>query len=341
MNENFITEIEIKHFKCFEDFKANGFKRVNLIGGKNNVGKTAFMEACYINLNGDEDNYIKAILQIIRRRDNFFVQNHSASLSQFFKLIFFYQTTLSKQYSKNLRHTINSNLNQTHFIFKEKLASIRIGYTINDRDFDENIEVNHFKEMIMNDNDVHFPNINNQIKFIRTIGLSDNVIVEHYSALQRIEKESFLDRELKKFDDEIIHFKIINNSPELNTKSSGYISLSQFGEGIKHLINIIISIYTSKNGCLFIDEIENGIHYTQLDRLWEIILTLSRSLNCQIFATTHSKDCIEAYYRASKKLAEKEIAYVILTRLKSGKIHAGLYDYELLENGIEQDHEVR
>jgi AAA15 family ATPase/GTPase len=24
--------------------------RVNLIGGKNNVGKTAFMEACYINV---------------------------------------------------------------------------------------------------------------------------------------------------------------------------------------------------------------------------------------------------------------------------------------------------
>jgi AAA15 family ATPase/GTPase len=266
MNENFITEIEIKHFKCFEDFKANGFKRVNLIGGKNNVGKTAFMEACYINLNADEDNYIKAILQIIRQRDNFFVQNHSASFSQFFKMIFFYQTTLSKQYSKNLTQTINSNLNRTHFIFKEKLASIRIGYTINNRDFDENIEVNHLKEMIMDGNDVPFLNINNQIKLIRTIGLSDNVIVERYSALQRVEKENVLGEELNKFDDNIIHFKIINNSPELNTKSLGYISLSQFGEGIKHLINIIISIYASKNGCLFIDEIENGIHYTQLVR---------------------------------------------------------------------------
>jgi hypothetical protein len=46
MNENLITEIEINHFKCFENFKTNGFKRVNLIVGKNNVGKTALMEAC-------------------------------------------------------------------------------------------------------------------------------------------------------------------------------------------------------------------------------------------------------------------------------------------------------
>jgi len=49
MQEHFIKNIEIKNFKCFENFKAEGFGRVNLIGGKNNVGKTAFMEAAYVN----------------------------------------------------------------------------------------------------------------------------------------------------------------------------------------------------------------------------------------------------------------------------------------------------
>ena len=48
MSDNFIKNIEIKEYKCFKDFKADGFKRVNLIGGKNNVGKTAFMEAMFI-----------------------------------------------------------------------------------------------------------------------------------------------------------------------------------------------------------------------------------------------------------------------------------------------------
>ncbi len=46
--EHFIKNIEIKNFKLFKDFKAKGFGRVNLIGGKNNVGKSAFMEACFI-----------------------------------------------------------------------------------------------------------------------------------------------------------------------------------------------------------------------------------------------------------------------------------------------------
>jgi len=53
MNEHFIRKIEIQNFKCFENFKAEGFGRVNLVGGKNNVGKTAFMEALFI---ASEDN---------------------------------------------------------------------------------------------------------------------------------------------------------------------------------------------------------------------------------------------------------------------------------------------
>ena len=50
MSEHFIRNIEIKNFKCFKDFKVEGFGRVNLIGGKNNVGKTAFMEAVAVNV---------------------------------------------------------------------------------------------------------------------------------------------------------------------------------------------------------------------------------------------------------------------------------------------------
>jgi len=48
LNNDFIKKIQIYKYKCFENFEADGFKRVNLIGGKNNIGKTAFLEACYL-----------------------------------------------------------------------------------------------------------------------------------------------------------------------------------------------------------------------------------------------------------------------------------------------------
>jgi AAA15 family ATPase/GTPase len=70
MNNHFIKNIEIKNFKCFEDFNAEGFGRVNLIGGKNNVGKTAFIEACLVNVYAQNFNsFITSLHSIKFRRE--------------------------------------------------------------------------------------------------------------------------------------------------------------------------------------------------------------------------------------------------------------------------------
>jgi AAA15 family ATPase/GTPase len=45
-----LKEIEIQNFRCFEQIKISGFERVNLIGGKNNAGKTALLEALFLNV---------------------------------------------------------------------------------------------------------------------------------------------------------------------------------------------------------------------------------------------------------------------------------------------------
>jgi AAA15 family ATPase/GTPase len=236
---SFLTEIEIKNFKCFDDFKADGFKRVNLIGGKNNVGKTAFMEVCYVNLNGDEQYYLNAVFKVIRQRENFFAANNLANIFDFFKTSFFYYSTLSKQYKKNLIHIINSNIEKTEFVFEKKITNIIITYTLNGKNDITNISTSSFKKMLL---DEYFET-NIKINFIRPIGICDEGIIEHYSYLQMLNKEDFLNEKLKIFDDNMIGFKIINNIPEINVKSNGYISLSQFGDGVKHLVNIIISLF--------------------------------------------------------------------------------------------------
>ena len=67
-----------------------------------------------------------------------------------------------------------------------------------------------------------------------------------------------------------------------------------------------------------------------------------KKYNVQVFATTHSKECIESYARVAKKLEDEEITYSILTKLKNGDLLHSLYNYKLLETAIiEQEHEVR
>ncbi|MCW6038554.1 AAA family ATPase [Spirulina subsalsa FACHB-351] len=40
-----IQNITIENFRCFQNTSVKEFKQVNLIGGKNNAGKTSLLEA--------------------------------------------------------------------------------------------------------------------------------------------------------------------------------------------------------------------------------------------------------------------------------------------------------
>ena len=51
---SFLEYIELVGFKCFKNFRVDNLKRVNLIGGKNNIGKTAFLEGCFVNARGKD-----------------------------------------------------------------------------------------------------------------------------------------------------------------------------------------------------------------------------------------------------------------------------------------------
>ncbi|MGA1264638.1 MAG: AAA family ATPase, partial [Prochlorothrix sp.] len=47
-----LKTVEIQRFRCFETLKVHGFSRINLIGGKNNSGKTALLEALFFLTSG-------------------------------------------------------------------------------------------------------------------------------------------------------------------------------------------------------------------------------------------------------------------------------------------------
>lgn len=46
---------------------------------------------------------------------------------------------------------------------------------------------------------------------------------------------------------------------------------------------------------LLIDEFENSLHHTVQEQLWKMIFLLTEELDIQVFATTHSEDCIRGF----------------------------------------------
>jgi len=335
MSEHFIKNIEIKNFKCFEDFKAEGFGRVNLIGGKNNVGKTAFMEALSTNIFSKNLGYfIIALIKFKNRRDTL---NHLRAYIDSTKNSF-RERFITNPLQNSKLFDVKTNKRETLFIPKEENGIIKYFFKIDNHEYYFNIE------------DTPLIGKEKNIIFISVYGLDNQKMVSYFSSIQKEDKEDFLNEALQLIDFNITKFKILEEKPYCKVGSE-YLELTELGDGIKHFISIILALYQAKDGYLFIDEVGNGIHHSTLDKLWNIILTLAKEQNVQIFATTHSDECIRALVTANREnvktyqpkehiLNDDEIKFIELGRV-DGKVDSIIFDFKELENEIAQNMEIR
>jgi AAA15 family ATPase/GTPase len=101
-----------------------------------------------------------------------------------------------------------------------------------------------------------------------------------------------------------------------------------------------LALGNTKDGILLIDEIENGIHYSVQHELWQLIFRLASRLNVQVFATTHSWDCIEGFQKATQENMQEE-GLLIRLSLKKNDVVATLFDKEELAIVTREQIEVR
>ena len=106
------------------------------------------------------------------------------------------------------------------------------------------------------------------------------------------------------------------------------------------MFSLALAMGTATGGLLLIDEIENGLHHTVLEEVFVTLLELARTFDVQVFATTHSAECIRAAHEALKEADQHEAAFYRLQRI-NGEIKAVGFDHEMLETAIIHEMEVR
>ena len=348
MSEYFIKDIKIENFKCFQSFQAKNLKRVNLIGGKNNVGKTAFMEACFI-----ISNYANKV-----STNSKFSQNYGARAIdrewQFFEII--KSLLILQENREGVEFYIKWIRGETKLSIGKDLT-----ITLNDK-----FQINIYEDTILPEYKYkNWSNYGNNCtissfqenKYFYTIYQKNNpplITNTNFITPCNSDKTSLKDMiDTLKLDDKymvlvdildktfgISGIDIIKNNVMLKQNSHFY-NLNEYGDGIKHFVEIVLSLSVNENNIVYLDEVENGIHYSLFDKLWKIILEVSKELNVQVFATTHSKECIESYARVAKEIEEQDIAFMQLKRVSDGSIKAGVYENDAFFNAIEQEHEVR
>ena len=373
-----IESIEIKNFKNLSDFKLKSLGQINLISGKNNTGKTSLLEALGLILHDGDLNFIIKILEL---RGEKFKNFRGSSIEHFTKVfgsLFFNRninfenensgikiqcstSEFSQETTKNgLKREEKIELNFVNYIdiYKGGIPTKR--KLTNEEIKDKNISgkkgidvrFNSRQQIIPIDFDSYDPMKFNQISQLsdKIQYISSKTIVEEnnsnlWDVIALSEKENDVINALKIIDPNIERLNFI--SEIINERSAEVlingekIPLRNMGDGINRILTFILAMVNAENGYLLIDEFENGLHYTTQEKLWEIIFYLAEKLNIQVFATTHSRDCIEGFENVLNKTENKLTGKMIRLSNRKGKISPVEFDKDELKIATEQDIEIR
>jgi AAA15 family ATPase/GTPase len=362
--DSHLNSLEINGYRCFERLTIEKLGRVNLIVGKNNVGKTALLEALRIYAGHGRADVLREIL---------FDRNESSSDDSMSSEAISESSFAFKHLFHNRPEIADRHLprrKQPYFTISEMGTDLLY---LREKLFERGTDVDKFGEAFNNaiikalgkkttfvqsyfDTGLSWPSIDylpasresiNNF-FIKSKGLQNSKIVEFWDEITLTPSEDRVIDSLK-----ILLPNLNRISMIAYPKSSKFrvavarvegqnepVPLKSFGDGMNRLFGIVLALVNCKNGMLLVDEIETGFHYSVLPDVWNLIFNTARELDVQVFASTHSYDCIEAFAQAAQR---DENSDGVLVRLAQSEkyIKAFTFDEKELETISKEKIEVR
>ena len=77
-----------------------------------------------------------------------------------------------------------------------------------------------------------------------------------------------------------------------------------FGDGLKKMLLIALTLPLAKNGIFLIDEIETSIHFSALSQVFTWLIKACKINKTQLFVTTHSLEAVDAMLEADSEKDE-------------------------------------
>lgn len=116
--------------------------------------------------------------------------------------------------------------------------------------------------------------------------------------------------------------------------------LSAYGDGLRRLLAWRLAFVGLDHGFLLIDEVDAGMHWTVMEDVWRLIVEVARQSDTQVFATTHSYDCIRGLGSLMKSRPDLA-AEVSMQKLHPSLEQAVSFKGEQIAIAVEQQIELR
>lgn len=368
-----MTSFEIRNFRGFRHLKLEGFRRVNLFLGANNVGKTSVLEALFLNrgaqnpslplrLNGlrgiekvsiigeeiwgwlFHDKQIQHPIQLEAQHDGGLEQRLTIRLGAPKE----FQVSASQQPELGIS---SSSATTGAVLQQERPAPVKAAPDASELTYDYQDSVGQrmtARSFVTADGEL-------KVEAAKIVGLKRTSFqstrarhlkenAEQFSRLRTTGRQGEAISALKNVDQRLtsLDILVIGGEPVIHGDigAGQLIPLPMMGEGFNRILSITLAILDSPGGVVLIDEVENGLHYAAMGQLWSAILSAATSADVQLFATTHSRECVIAAHAADKARAKDELSVQRLQLVK-GQVEVARLGAKHLDLAEDMGLEVR
>jgi AAA15 family ATPase/GTPase len=378
-----LKSLVVKNFRSLADFEVAKLGRVNLIVGKNNSGKSSVLEALRIYAGNAHQELLEKIAQ--GHDEKYFLDKNVKEgieaqlpyedlftgrkfpkeekpivIGEFDNenaLKIYHAYKVEKDYvatdEDGKEETIKRTVSITHLELTKHRQILGEGLLIkkdgNATSIDFNVISPDFRRFITVGNPL-------TCSFIPTQLIAMNELAENWDSIALTEVEETVKDAMKiilpefeaiTFVNELSYTdKSIRRIAKVKIKGLARpVPLNSLGDGMVRILQIALKLVTAKGGFLLIDEFENGLHYSVQEKVWALLFEMAQKLDIQIFATTHSWDCIESFSKvAASNLSSQGVLFRIGKSAKAsdrGRVIATVFDESELQTITQSDMEIR
>jgi AAA domain, putative AbiEii toxin, Type IV TA system len=349
----FLESLEIHRFRAFDHLIIERLGRVNLIVGKNNVGKSSLLEALWLYANQGHPIIVWKILEArdegrgperspqlrLPTGEDQGVEDYVSSAKRLFHRV----TDIDQQYTAQIGPSGVENRTLSISLGTESLDFLETAPTLKTHIDQQNnyykLEVGYYRLQDGN---------GERCVMVVANGLDTVTLEKFWDSIALTSLEDDVLNALRLIAPNVERVNMLTGRKRRNARTpvvkiagmNEPVPLKSLGDGMNRMFGISLALVSARNGMLLIDELENGLHYSVQPNVWRLVFEVARRLNVQVFATTHSWDCIAAFQQASQEYEQDE---GILIRLieKKGKIVADSFNENELEIAAREEIEVR
>ncbi len=365
-----LPSFEVRGFRAFRHLQIERLGGVNLITGKNNVGKSCLLEAlCLYATRGS----LLTMRQLLEARDEIAyaaVQRNRETRNWALRNLLWERKSLEAQpdpIQMGPAGLVEQPLRIEVVWYKEHLDTLgRRQWALTDNQGDTIAIVPGVRILWRDQAILNYPfeidlpelrqlNLPKRFKelelpyaFIPANGLSHGTIAAWWDKIALTVLEQDVVAALSLIASGVERINLVGHASSNGeriplVKMAGIaepLPLRSLGDGMNRLFGVALALVNAKDGMLLIDEIDSGLHYSVQPDLWRLVFAVAERLNIQVFATTHSWDCISAFQQAAAQHTSSSGMLIRLSE-KNGDSVSTLFDEQRLAIATREQIEVR